>query len=674
MRIKKYIAIVIALLLILPASAFNINADASEEYISNLSTYKQYFRRTIGSFARADMYENRILASVTVAQAILESGWGQSSRTDLPEVGKNLFGIRTYSDWGGKIYDAENNIICSNLIEYGIIDGADYSGWGWRAYDSWVDSINDHSALLNTSGYAIIPGMTDYKAVCNALVECNYTKDANYIESLIAAIENYDLTVFDDINPNEHKVIAIKMSDAEKVLDLDGSVTLTAEVLGSTDVTQPLTWASANEEVATVDQNGIITAKSEGYTLITASIGNREACCIVKVLSRYNARVTVNLNVRDKAGTDGAKLGEFRKDQAINVTGDAVDGWYPVSGVSTDGIGVTGWSFAEYITLTPVIETENNIKVGLSRFEINRDVGKTYQFRYAVGSTYPIDKTLTWTSSDPTVASVDQGGLVTMHKYGTATITATAVGGASASCVVNVTTEQVKYTAHAVTSLYIRSDDSASAKAVGFFDKKSITNQNIIVTDNYYNAEGLIDDEWYYVEGIMRTGEFGTGYSNSNYIVITEKAAPPPPEHSFIFVDTVFAEEEGCIYGAFENCTAGELLAHVTGGDLAVYDKNGLLMSPDNMLTTGCALKMLSGGGVVNSAIIIIRGDINCDGKIDPLDYLLLKRSLLGTITIEGNGLKAAFVAGKSNISVVDYIMIKRQYLGTFTIKQNKEV
>ena len=54
--------------------------------------------------------------------------------------------------------------------------------------------------------------------------------------------------------------------------------------------------------------------------------------------------------------------------------------------------------------------------------------------------------------------------------------------------------------------------------------------------------------------------------------------------------------------------------------------------------------------------------------------YLLLKRSLLGTITIEGNGLKAAFVAGKSNISVVDYIMIKRQYLGTFTIKQNKEV
>lgn len=682
---KKYIAVLLTFLLLLPVmTVLPMQASASADLIANLSTYKQYFRRTIGSFARADMVESDILASVTVAQAIVESGWGQSSKTDLPEVGKNLFGIRTYSGWGGNIYDAENNVICSSLEEFGIIDGTDYMGWGWRAYESWADSVADHSDLLNTSGYAGIPGMTDYKAMCYALVDCNYTKDIGYIESLIAAVENYDLTTFDDITANEQGVIALKMNESEKVLSLDGSGTLTAEIITTTTVTQPLVWASDNTTVATVDQNGLVTAQAPGVTLVTATIGNREACCIVTVSGTavsYNATVNSYVKIRQSADTSATELGRFSVGTKINVTGPAINlttslpkGWYPVTGISEAGTAVTGYSSAECITLLNAPTQTNIVKVGLSRFEINRDVGKTYQFVYAVGSTYPIDKTLSWSSSDPSVASVDTNGLVTMLRYGTAIITATATGGANASCVVNVTTAQVKYIAHAVTTVYVRADDTASSKSLGFFDSKNTTKQDIIITDNYYNADGLINDAWFYAEGVMKSGVAGIGYSNSTYIVVSARLTDVVPVIDFTFSDTVFALKDGYLFGAGLGCTVGELLSHVSNTDLVVYDKNGVALTSESTLTSGCTLNIRSGGVISNSVTIIIKGDINCDGNINASDYLYVKRYLLGTINLDDIGLRAAYVSGGNDISVVDYIMIKRQYLGTYTIVQNPTV
>ena len=69
---------------------------------------------------------------------------------------------------------------------------------------------------------------------------------------------------------------------------------------------------------------------------------------------------------------------------------------------------------------------------------LDLSVGDTYTFVTDVEPFYATDKTLSWTSSDPDVASVDQNGLVTGLAAGNATITVTAAGGASASCNVKV--------------------------------------------------------------------------------------------------------------------------------------------------------------------------------------------------------------------------------------------
>ncbi|HAN20371.1 MAG: hypothetical protein A2Y15_08005 [Clostridiales bacterium GWF2_36_10] len=671
MKTKKYISLLLSILLVFSAfAAFPLGADASETSISNLSTYKQYFRRTMGSFARADMYKTDILASLTISQSMLESGWGESN---FGTIGKNLFCIKAYSSWTGMVFDNKENIVYSNLNDYRIISGSNFTGSSWRAYASWDDSIIDHSTLLNSSQYVGIPGMLDYKEACYAVVTRGYTSDYQYSERLISLIENYDLAQFDNIKANEDGVNAMEMSDAEKVIGLGGTAKLSAEIITETTVTKAPVWASANETVATVSQDGTVAAKASGYTLITATIGNREACCIVTVSnssSQYDATVTENLNVRAEPNATATIKGKFLKGQGINIAGELQNGWYPVSGLGESGSIITGFSSAAYISLISDYEEVEVTKVGISRFELNRDVNTTYQLKAAVGSAFAIDKTLTWTSSDPTIVSVTNDGLVTTRKYGTATISVTAVNGIKASCIVNVTTEQVRYNAVTTASLYVRNDDNASAKALGIL----ASGRMITVTDNYINSGGLIDDAWHYVEGTMNDNTTGKGYSKSDYIVLLSRAGEESFQTNFEFVGTAVTITDGYLYGIIPTSTVGDLLGYVANENAFVYNKNGNLMSNEDMVSTGCKIKLVANNLVTNSASIVIRGDINGNGTIDSTDYLFVKRIFLGTAAVEDAYLKAALVSSGSNISVTDYIMIKRHYLGTFDIAQNPQV
>lgn len=667
MKIKRYISLLLSILLVFSIfAAFPLGASADAAAISRLSTYKQYFRRTLGSFARADMYKNNILASLTVSQSMLESGWGEST---FGTIGKNLFCIKAYSSWSGMVFDNKEEIVYSNLNDYRIISGSNYGGSSWRAYANWYDSVKDHSTLLNSSQYTGIPGVLDYKEACIAVVTRGYTSDEGYSKRLISLIEDYDLTQYDDIKANENGVIAIEMSDGEKIVSLGETTKLSAEILTKTTVTKNLVWASVNEAVATVSQDGIVTAKSSGNTLITATIGNREACCIVTVSnssSQFDATVKENLNVRKDPNTSAPILGKFLGGQGINITGDLDNGWYPVTGVVESGDTVSGWSSAAYISLISDSDEIEVTKVGLSRFEINRDINTTYQLQYAVGSAFALNKTLTWSSSDPLVATcVD--GLITTHKYGTATITATAASGVSASCIVNVTDKMVLYTAVVTESVYVRSNDSTDGAKLGIIASGTM----VTVTDNYKNTDGIIDDDWYYVEGIMKDSNTGIGYSNANYVVLISRAGEAPLSTEFKFVGTALAINQGYIYGAVLDSTVGDFLGYIANENAYVYDKNGELQSSENAITTGCTLKLVTDGKVTNSVAVVIKGDINGNGTVDSTDYLLVKRYFLGTTTLEGTYLKAAFASGGSNISVTDYIMIKRQYLGTYKIIQS---
>lgn len=161
---------------------------------------KQKFIQTIGEMARADMAKSGVLASLTIAQAILESGWGTS---ELAQNANALFGIKADGRWSGKAYSKDTRE-CYDGVNYTTVTAL------FRAYDSWADSVADHSAFLNAgSRYAAVIGETDYKSACRAIKAAGYATAPDYSEKLISLIEEYELTAYDGAAAKEETTMKI---------------------------------------------------------------------------------------------------------------------------------------------------------------------------------------------------------------------------------------------------------------------------------------------------------------------------------------------------------------------------------------------------------------------------------------------------------------------------------
>lgn len=128
----------------------------------------------------------KILPSVTMAQAIIESGWGDSG---LTAVSNNLFGIKA-NGWTGKTVDYPTREFVNG--EYiSVVDT-------FRAYDSLDESMADHGAFLaGQERYRNIIGVTDYKTVCRLLQSDGYATSPDYAETLVSVIKQYVLAAYD---------------------------------------------------------------------------------------------------------------------------------------------------------------------------------------------------------------------------------------------------------------------------------------------------------------------------------------------------------------------------------------------------------------------------------------------------------------------------------------------
>lgn len=153
-----------------------------------LTIEQKAFIAKVGKLAAADMKNSGVLASLTISQAILESGWGKSGLTVKANA---LFGIKAGKTWKGKTYSAKTQE-CYDGVNYTTITDL------FRAYGSWEESVADHSALLTGAArYKAVVGETDYKKACKAIKAAGYATAPDYAEKLINIIECYGLTEYD---------------------------------------------------------------------------------------------------------------------------------------------------------------------------------------------------------------------------------------------------------------------------------------------------------------------------------------------------------------------------------------------------------------------------------------------------------------------------------------------
>ena len=183
MKSKKNKCILLIIILMLGIS--NINSVSVNATQKNSS---QSFINSIKYPAINQYRKYSILPSLTIAQAMLESGNGKSG---LSVKAKNLFGIKTKNNWNGKVFK-------SLTVEY--INGNKVSViCKFKAYNSVAESIEDHSKLLLNSRYYTVRKADNYKKACIEVQKCGYATAPDYATTLISVIESNNLQKYDKL-------------------------------------------------------------------------------------------------------------------------------------------------------------------------------------------------------------------------------------------------------------------------------------------------------------------------------------------------------------------------------------------------------------------------------------------------------------------------------------------
>ena len=271
----------------------------------------------VGALFTADQKKSGILASVSLAQFILESGYGKS---ELAQNANNCFGMKkslSGNTWSGSVWDGKS--VYTKQTKEQSADGsyatitADF-----RKYACVEDSIADHSAYLlgamngNKKRYEGIAGMTDYKKVVQLIKDGGYATSLTYVEKLCSIIEKWNLTQYD---------VKETATEPEKWYRVRKS------------------WADAKSQKGAykVLKNAKACAdKNEGYSVYdwngnVVYVPSKSSEAEQKKVS-YRVRVSIkNLNIRKGPGTNYDKVGKYTGIGVFTIVAEA------------DGEGATKW-------------------------------------------------------------------------------------------------------------------------------------------------------------------------------------------------------------------------------------------------------------------------------------------------------------------------------------------
>ncbi len=253
-------------------------------------------------------------------------------------------------------------------------------------------------------------------------------------------------------------VTDITVSPATATVITSETEQLTVSVLPANATDKTVTWSSDNTDVATVDETGLVSAVSPGSAIITATatdgsdiVGTTE----ITVENQEVTDITVSPETRTILVEDDLQMSRSvtpsnATDRTVTWSSDNSDvatvdastglvtgvsvGTVTITATANDGSGVYGTAT---ITVDPILVS--SITISPSSESVN--VGSTLALTESVSPSNATDKTVTWSSDDTDVATVDATGLVTGVAEGVVTITATAqdAGGEVGTAEITVT-------------------------------------------------------------------------------------------------------------------------------------------------------------------------------------------------------------------------------------------
>ena len=275
-------------------------------------------------------------------------------------------------------------------------------------------------------------------------ITSNITSNINITSNVITSNSNKTSNT-----PSKIAVSSISFSSGTTGINVGGSKNLSVIIKPSNATNKGVTWSSSNSSIVSVDQNGKITGKKVGSATITATAkdGGKKAICKVTVTANTVAVQSIKLNVSTLHMSKGGIATLSATITPSNATNQAIT-WSSSNSniVSVDQNGNLKGVGVGTATITATTKDGNktaSTKItvsapGVSSISMSASSSTIYIGKYLYPTiTYnPSDatgKSVTWSSSNSSIATVNSYGKVTGIAEGTVTITATTPNGKKAS-------------------------------------------------------------------------------------------------------------------------------------------------------------------------------------------------------------------------------------------------
>lgn len=172
-------------------------------------TNEEFIKKIAAAVKKNAPKYNICVYSPIIAQAILESAWGKSKLAQY----NNFFGLKCGSAYKGeKVTMTTKEEINGKVITV----SADF-----RAYKTLAAGVKGYFDFINTDRYKDLKGETDPKKYLEKIKKAGYATSSNYVASVYAVIEKYDLMQYD---PKGNKPTTPDITNT-----LDGAITIIAK-------------------------------------------------------------------------------------------------------------------------------------------------------------------------------------------------------------------------------------------------------------------------------------------------------------------------------------------------------------------------------------------------------------------------------------------------------------
>lgn len=174
------------------------------------SVNQRNFINRIGQLAMLEnkKREKKVLPSICIAQACLETGYGQSQ---LMKKANAYFGIKANSAWKGKVFNANTKECYDGVNLVSVKDAL------FRAYDNDSESVKDYYDLITKSNrYAkAVNEMDSFKCI-TSIKNGGYATDPSYINKIMIIVNKHNLNDFNDYDKND---LSLQVGDRVKILN-----------------------------------------------------------------------------------------------------------------------------------------------------------------------------------------------------------------------------------------------------------------------------------------------------------------------------------------------------------------------------------------------------------------------------------------------------------------------